>query len=154
MTVIRICAVLGCLLAAGCGLLLNVANRSGLESDVRKILKKAAVVPRQIDCRMVASTRDGACSFSITRSEAEAFIRALKLESIISSSESGSYLAHLVSQLGPSCVAGGPADLVTLGIAGRPKSLRLPSGSAFEYLILTINESTGKACLQASYSYG
>ena len=154
LTLLRLHSSLVCLLVAGCVPLLNVANLSGFESDVGKILKKTAVEPRQLDCGMVASTRDGECNFSISRSEAEAIICALKLESVPSSSKSGSYLAHLVDQLRPRCVAIGPGDLVSFGLPGGPKTLRLPGGTAFEYLTMTVNKSTGKDCLQTSHSYG
>lgn len=138
----------------GCGSLLIVVNRSSFERDILKLLKQAAVVPKQIHCRMVGSTRDGVCSLRLSPLEHEAIIRSLKLEAFTSSAAVDSYLAMLVAQHDNSCVSGNSEDLVTLAIAQRPTQLRLPGGSAFEYLILTFNKSTEEACLRTSYSYG
>ena len=154
MAVLRLLCALACLLPIGCGPLWNAANRSGLEADVRELLKRAAVVPQHLECRMVGSTRAAACSLSMSPTETASVIRTLALESIHPSSEASSPLARLIAHAGPSCVAGTSAQLAAFGIAGRPSSLRLPGGSAFEYLILTINASTGQACVQVSYSYG
>jgi hypothetical protein len=144
----------GCLLAAGCGSLLIDVNRSSFERDMRQLLKQSAVVPKQIQCRMVGTTRDGVCSLRLSPLEHEAIIRSLKLEAVTSSSPVDSYLAQLVDQPNNSCVPGNSGDLVTFAIAERPTQLRLSGGSAFEYLILTVNKSTEEACLRTAYSYG
>jgi hypothetical protein len=138
----------------GCEPLWNAANLSDLESDIRALLNPAAVVPLQMDCRMVGATRDGSCTVSLTRAETDAVIRALVLESVPSSADVPSPLARLFARAGSSCALGESMPLATYGLSGRPKSLRLPSGSAFEYLLLTINTSTGQACIQVSYAFG
>ncbi len=148
---LRVSTALACLLLIGCGPLWNAANRSRLESDVRELLKTAAVSPQNLECRMVGTTRAGSCSLRMSPSETASVIRTLALESIDSSSEDPSLL---IAHAGPSCVAGASAPLTAFGITGNPSSLRLPSGSAFSYLLLTINESTGQACVQVCYSYG
>jgi hypothetical protein len=154
LNVLRLSSALQCLLLIGCEPLWTAANRSGLESDVRHILKTAAVVPQHLECRMVGSTRSGSCSLRMSPTETASVIRNLALESIHSSSDTPSPLARLIAHAGPSCVANASVPLAAFGIAGRPTSLRLPSGSAFEYLLLTINQSTGQACVQVCYSYG
>ena len=154
MTLIRLSSALACILLTGCGPLWNAANRSGLESDVRQLLKTASIVPQHLECRMLGSKREASCTLQISPSETTSVIRTLALKSIHSLSEAPSSLARLIAHAGPSCVAGSSSALAIFGIAGRPNSLRLPSGSAFEYLLLTINESTGQACIQVSYSYG
>lgn len=151
---LRLSIALACLLLVGCDSFWNAVNRSGLEADVRELLKTAAVVPQHLDCHMVGSTRDGTCSLRLSPSETESVIRALALENIFPSSETPSPLARLVARADPGCVVGASASLEAFGIAGRPNALRLPSGSAFEYLILTINKSTGQACVLVSYAYG
>jgi hypothetical protein len=138
----------------GCEPLWNAVNRSALKSDIRAILKPAGVVPQQLECRMVDSTRAGSCSVSLTQAETDAVIRALALERVPASANVSSPLARLVVHAGQSCAAGEPKPLAIYGLSGRPKSLRLSSGSAFEYLLLTINKSTGQACLRVSYAYG
>lgn len=154
LNVLRCLSALTCLLLMGCESQWNAVNRSVLETDIRAILKTAAVVPQQLECRMVGSTRDGSCSVSMTQSETDSVIRALALDSVPSSADVPSPLARLVARAGPSCAVGEPMSLATYGLSGRPKSLWLPSGSAFEYLLLTIHKSTGQACLQVSYAYG
>jgi len=151
---LRLSIALACLLLVGCDSLWNSVNRSGLETDMREILKAAAVVPSHLDCTMVGSTRDGSCSLRMSPSEVESVIRALALENISPSSETPSPLARLVARGDPGCVVGDSAPLEAFGIAGRPPVLRLPSGSAFEYLILTFSTSTGQACVHVSYAYG
>jgi hypothetical protein len=103
---------------------------------------------------MVGSTRDAACSLHMSAADTASVIRTFALERIDPSSEPPSNLARLVADVGPSCVAGTAKPLATFGISGRPNSLRLPSGSAFEYFLLTIDESTGQACVQVSYAFG
>lgn len=44
--------------------------------------------------------------------------------------------------------------IVTFGLGNRPNSLRLPSGTAFAYLLPTINKSTAQTGLQVACSYG
>lgn len=154
MTVLRLSFALACLLLVGCGPLWNAANRSGLEADVRQLLEAAGFVPQHLDCRMVGSTRDAACSLHMSAAGTASVIGTFALERIDLSSEPPSNLARLVADAGPSCVVAASARLSTYGISGRPDSLRLPSGSAFEYLLLTVDESTGQACVQVSYAYG
>jgi hypothetical protein len=154
LTVLRLSCLLVCLLVIGCDPLWNAANRAGLESDMRALLKTAAVEPQHLQCRMVGSTRNASCSLRMSPSETASVIRTFALESIHTSSDPSSPLAWLIAHAGPSCVAGVSAPLATFGLTGRPNALRLPSGAAFEYLLLTINESTGQACVQVSYSSG
>jgi hypothetical protein len=154
LKVLRCFSALTCLLLMGCESLWNAVNRSALESDIRAILKPAGVVPQQLECRMVDSTRDASCSVSLTHAETDSVIRALALESVPSSADVPSPLTGLVAHAGPSCAVGEPISLATYGLSGRPKSLRLPSGSAFAYVLLTVNKSTGQTCLQVSYAYG
>jgi hypothetical protein len=154
LTVLRLFSALTCFLLIGCDPLWNAGNRSGLEADVRELFRKAAVVPQHLECRMVGSTRGASCSLLMSPSESATVIRTLALESIQPSSEVSHPVARLIARAGPSCVAGASAPLAAFGITGRPDSLRLPSGSAFEYLLLTIDESTGQACVQVSYSFG
>ncbi len=151
---LRVAIALTCLLLLGCEPLWKAANPSRLESDVRELLKTASVVPHRLACRMVDATRNASCSLRISQAEAASVIQALALERIKTSSESPTHLAWLSAHAGPSCVAGPSASLVAFGIAGRPKALRLPNGSAFEYLLLAFDQSTGQARVQVSYSYG
>ncbi|MCP9785977.1 hypothetical protein [Cyanobium sp. N5-Cardenillas] len=148
MTAPRLCGGLACLLLTGCASLWTVTNRSGLEADVRELLKTADVEPQHLDCRMVGTTRMAACSLHLSPPQTASVIRALALENIQTSSETSA------PQAGPSCVAETSGPIITFGRGHRPTSLRLASGTAFEYLLLTINKATGQACIQVSYAYG
>ncbi len=154
MTARHLCCGLACLLLTGCASLWTVTNRSGLDADVRELLKTADVEPQHLDCRMVGTTRKAACSLRLSPPQTASVIRALALASIQTSSETSSPQAGLVAHAGPSCVADTSGPIATFGRGNRPSSVRLASGTAFEYLLLTINKSTGQACVQVSYAYG
>jgi hypothetical protein len=154
MTARRLSCGLVFLLLTGCESLWNLTNRSGLEADVRALLKTAAVEPQYLDCRMVGTTRKAACSLRLSPRQTSSVIRTLALESIPTSSENSSPQAQLIALADPSCVAELSRPIVRFGLGNRPNSLRLSSGTAFDYLLLTINTSTGQACVQISYSYG
>lgn len=150
----RLSLALACVLLVGCDSLWNAVNRSGLEDDVRALLKTAAVVPTHLECNTVGSAREGSCSLRMSASEVESVIRVLALENISPSSATPSPLARIVARGAPGCVDGAFASLEAFGIAGRPSVLRLSGGSAFEFLVLTFNKSTGRACVLVSYAYG
>ncbi len=154
MTTRRLSCGLVFLLLTGCESLWDLTNRSGLEADVRALLKSAAVEPQHLECRMVGTTRKAACSLRLSPPETASVIRALALESIQTSPEISSPQARLIAHAGPSCMADTSRPSVRFGRGNRPNSLRLPSGTAFDYLLLTVNMSTGQACVQVSYSYG
>ncbi len=154
MTARRLSCGLVFLLLTGCESLWTITNRLEFEADVRKLLKTAAVEPQHLDCRMVGTTRKAACSLRLSPPETASVIRALELESIQTSPQTSSAQARLIAHAGPSCMADTSKPIVRFGRGNRPNSLRLPSGTAFDYLLLTVNTSTGQACVQASYSYG
>jgi hypothetical protein len=136
---------------------MNRSDGIDLAIRVRNLVRRSVLLchsPKHLECRMLGSKRDASCTLQMSPSETASVIRALALKTIRSLSEDPSSLARLIADAGPSCVAGSSSELAIFGIAWRPNSLRLPSGSAFEYLLLTINESTCQACIQVSYAYG
>lgn len=120
---------------------------------MRALLRVAGVKPAQLDCRMLGDTRDGECSLSLPPSAAGALIRGLKLEAIPADAAATSSLSLLVQLKGPGCAAALSNPSERHGIEGRPDSLRLPRG-AFEYLLLSFDPRSQRACLQVSYAYG
>jgi hypothetical protein len=154
VNLLHVSCALACLCLIGCEPVWDAANRPGLESDIRALLKTAAVEAPHLQCRMAGATRDGSCALRLSPSDTEAVIRTFALESVRPSTEPSVPLAQLIAQAGPSCVVHASGPLATFGRGGRPDALRLASGAAFEYLLLTINESTGEACVQVSYAYG
>jgi len=147
-------SALGGLLLIGCTALWNPVQRGGLDTDVRQLLRGAGVKPARLDCRMLADTRDGECSLSLTPSDAGALIQGLKLEAIPAEPSWASSLSQLVRFKGPDCAAALSSPIERHGIARRPAALRLPGGSAFDYLLLSIDPRSQQACLQVSYAYG
>ncbi len=143
---------LGGLLLSGCAVLRNPVQREGLDADVRALLRGAGVTPAQLDCRMLGDTRDGECSLSLPPSAAGALSRHLKLEAIPADASTSS-LSLLVQLKGPGCAGALCNPLERHGIEGRPDSLRLPKG-AFEFLVLSFDPRSQRACLQVSYAYG
>ncbi|MEB3319383.1 MAG: hypothetical protein VKI63_00390, partial [Cyanobium sp.] len=110
------------------------------------------MTPAQLDCRMLGDTRDGECSLSLPPSAAGALSRHLKLEAIPADASTSS-LSLLVQLKGPGCAGALSNPLERHGIEGRPDSLRLPKG-AFEFLVLSFDPRSQRACLQVSYAYG
>lgn len=149
-----IASAIGGLLLAGCGPLWNAANRSSLTVDVREVLGTAGVVPERLECGMTGTSRQAACPVSLSPAQVESVVRTFALERIDLSPESTSPLARLVAGAGTGCVGLSKGSVTAFGIAGRPKSLRLGSGRAFEYLLLSVVPSTGQACVLVCYSYG
>ncbi|MBW4530629.1 MAG: hypothetical protein KME02_08090 [Aphanothece saxicola GSE-SYN-MK-01-06B] len=154
MTVLHLPCALTLLLLAGCQPLWNAANQSALKADVRALLKKAAVEPQHLACRMVDLTRNATCTLRMSSSETASVVRTLALKSIQRSSSPPAPHAQRMELAGRSCVAGTTGSIITFGLGNRPGSLRLSSGTAFESLMLSFNQSTGQACVQVSYAYG
>jgi hypothetical protein len=100
---------------------------------------------------MEGTTRDASCTFRATAAEVDALSRGLNLASVSSGADSRSPLARLVARAPGRCGAGA---LSASGVAGRPASLRLKSGRAFEFLVLFRGPGADEACLFLSYSYG
>ena len=121
------------LLSGGCARAWDAGNRAGLRSDVTALLAGHGVGPREFDCRMEGMTRDASCTFRATAAEVDALFRGLNLASVSSGADSRSPLARLVARAPGRCGAGA---LSASGVAGRPASLRLKSGRAFEFLVL------------------
>jgi len=126
---------------AACERLWDAANRGGAEKDAAALLARHGVVVKDLACRMEGTTRTAACSGSLSPADAEKAASALGLGSLDER-------------------ALGRGDVGCIGLPwrrgawGRPASLRLANGSAFEWLVLAVDPATGRACLAFSYSYG
>lgn len=135
----------------GCARAWDYGNRAGLRSDVAVLLAGHGVKPADLDCKMEGTTRDASCSFRAPAAVVEALARALALEPVDLVADSRSPLSRLVARAPGRCAARGvPAS----GVSGRPASLRLKSGRAFEFLVLFHADGADEACLFLSYAYG
>jgi len=126
---------------AGCEGLWNAANRRGAEKDAATLLARHGVVVKDLACRMEGTTRAASCTGLLGPGEAEKAAAALGL---------GLLDDRTLGRGDVGCI-GFPWRR---GLWGRPASLRLEGGTAFDWFVLGLDPATGKACLAFSYSYG
>jgi hypothetical protein len=138
-----------------CGSLWSRANVGALEADVQTLLDQSGIQVTLQNCNMVGTTRTGFCRFDNRGGMAEAVIKDFGLEPVLFENATIAFIdAELEAGCGsyPSILEGSEGKLFL--VSGRPQSLRLPNGSAFEYMLLIYSVSSGDACLQVSYAYG
>jgi hypothetical protein len=134
------------------------ANVMGLRRDLAEISSRFSVDLKGPQCKMVGHTRTGYCISPISNEGVASLISGLNLSRLngkadeINASDIGSL------DFDNGCRKEGPfTDISKMeihGIHNRPDSLRMKDGSAFQYLLLFHNQTTGEVCIQVSYSYG
>ena len=134
-------AVLGCGDSA-CGLLRTA------DEDVRDVLAQAGMRNAAPRCRMVNRTRDVTCTLPATEPDIAVLAAAFGLTALPPGPRDG--LRGLVAWHCPAL----PGSVKAWGIAGRPASLRLPSGAAFEFLVLHYDQDRQVIGICTSYAYG
>lgn len=124
-----------------CEGLWNAANRGGAARDAAALLAPHGLVVKDLACRMEGTTRAATCTGTLSVADAERAAGALGL-----------------GTLEERALGRGDVGCIELpwrrGVWGRPASLRLPHGTAFDWLVLGLDPATGRACLAFSYSYG
>jgi hypothetical protein len=143
------------LIVSSCSSLWNRANVNTIKGDIEALLDRNGVQVDLQNCTMVGSTRTGMCRFRHDVGAADAIIQALHLDPVLFENATVAFIdAELEAGCGsyPNILEGSGGMLYL--ISGRPQSLRLSNGTAFEYLLLLYNPSSGEACLQVSYAYG
>jgi hypothetical protein len=142
-------------LAVAC-LALAACDRDGgpLATDVRDLLQPAGVSPQPMTCRMVGQTRMGVCALSLTDTETASVVRALALTDTTASRDAASIADFVFAQAKGDCIGDAGSRRAVFVASGRPQALRLPGGTAFEELVLTVDLTTRQACIHASYAYG
>lgn len=108
-------------------------------------------------CRMLGTTRDGALEFTASHGQIDSLVRGLNLKPVEPGSEEEASLKRIESSSPypwPAKDAPAEAALERYTSARRPKELVLKNGTAFEYLILIFNPSSGRALARLSYAYG
>jgi hypothetical protein len=160
LTTKRIFPRLGILLLAlttGCDVLWNAANRGSLERDFKSLAQSCGVRVTLTRCRMLGTTRDGACEFTTSRGQIDSLVRGLNLKPVEPGSEEEASLKRIESSspYSWSAAAGSdPSSLVHFASGRRPRELVLKNGAAFEYLILFYDPGSGRALARLSYAYG
>lgn len=105
-------------------------------------------------CRMVGQTRMGVCALSLTDAETASVVRALALKDTTTSRDAASIADFVFAQAKGECIGDAGSRRAAFVGHGRPQALRLPGGTAFEVVVLTIDLTTRRGCIHASYAYG
>jgi len=145
------------ILTAGCDALWNAANRGSLERDFKTLSQSCGVRVTLTRCRMLGTTRNGACEFTASHGQIDSLVRGLNLKPVEPGSEEEASLKRIEasSPYSWSGAAGpDPSSLVRFASGRRPRELVLKNGAAFEYLILYYNPTSGRALARLSYAYG
>lgn len=147
-----------CLLSwsvVACGSLWSRANVGQLKTDVEGLFEQVDTHVSFQSCSMLGTTRTGYCRFDIGNVTLDTIIEKFSLVPVAFENAT---IAFIDEEFEAGC---GSFPLILEGsggklylISGRPQSLRLSNGAAFEYLLLLLNPSSGEGCLQVSYAYG
>jgi hypothetical protein len=136
-------------LAAGCDTLWNWGNRDGLRQDVEALFRRHGVAVAEPACNMVGTSRTGACVLRAPVAEFPRLVSGLGLQ------EAGAGDATLAGwQREGGCRSNSGRATKVYRSERRAPELRLPSGSAFEYLLVYQEERSERLCVQVSYAYG
>jgi hypothetical protein len=133
---------------AGCDVMWNWLNRDELRRDVVGLLERHGVAPRDPACSMVGTTRTGTCRLRLECGRIPGLVEGLRL----AEAARGDPAIDAWEREGGCRSIAGPTKLYRSG--RRPAELRLPSGSAFEYLLLYQIPGSDQVCIQVSYAYG
>jgi hypothetical protein len=146
----RLCGVL-VLILAGCGI-----NRAALDRDIRTLLNKCNVQPKTVVVTISERSRTGLVECSVTADAVTAIVSGLGLKEVTGNTDDRElrfWLEDGRPQFGDRLLA--PRQGVRVfRSTRRPQTLRLPSGSSFEYMLLFWDKEKGKALIQLSYAYG
>ncbi len=136
------------LAAGGCRFTWNLWSRGDLARDVTALLAKQGVLVSGVKCRMFGTLRAGACIFPLTAEETTLLAQSLKLR-VLAPTES-------VREFRGGCSDTRPFDTDFVRSfrtsAFRPPELKLRDGGSFDYLYLYHHPTSGRACLQVSYT--
>ncbi len=146
---------LTCVLIAGCGLVWQSIQGAALDRDLTQVLEANDLEQRELQCRMVASSRTGFCVMDATEEDAAQLISRLSLVL----REPGDVHGNVPSwefEQGCGAVEGFTAEesARVYESARRLETLRLANGTAFEYLLVSFRQDLETMCIQVSYAYG
>lgn len=141
-------------LVAGCERAWDSANRVALRNDLWRLCARNGVAVELHDCRMVGSTRDGICAARVTEEDVTRLVEGLGLTRVDAAAIGD---PRLVAALRTAACNGGDDSTdrpEVYAVFGRPATLRLPDGTAFEHLVMVVRSLGRGVCLYASYAYG
>ena len=135
-------------LATGCGFAWNLWARGDLARDVKSLMARQGIVVSSMKCRMFGTLRAGACTFPLSAEETTRIVQGLKLR-VLAPTEN-------IREFRGGCSETRPfdTDFVRSFRTGafRPPELKLRDGGSFDYLYLYQHPTSGRACLQTSYT--
>ena len=142
-------AVLAASVAAwGCGFAWNFWSRGDLARDVTALLARQGVLVSGVKCRMFGTLRAGACTFPLSAEQMTLIAQGLRLR-VLTPTES-------IREFRGGCSVTPPFDTDFVrafrSSAFRAPELKLRDGGSFDYLYLYHHPTSGRACLQVSYT--
>jgi len=136
------------LAAGGCRFAWNLWARGDLARDVTALLAKEGIPVSGVKCRMFGTLRAGACTFPFTAEQTTRLTHGLRLR-VLAPTES-------IREFPGGCSDTRPfdTDFVRSFRTGafRPPELKLRTGESFDYVYFYHHPTSGRACLQASYT--
>jgi hypothetical protein len=141
----------GLLALGGCETAWDWANRDALARDVEELLQRHGVTARDPSCRMVGTSRTGACLLRVRPDAIPGLLSGLALRPAAPDDvASRAWGAERGCRAFERFQAAAPA----FRSERRAPELRLPNGGAFEYLLLFPRAESDEVCVQVSYAYG
>jgi len=132
----------------GCRFAWNLWARGDLARDVTALLAKQGIPVSGVKCRMFGTLRAGACTFPLTAEQTTLIAQGLRLR-VLAPTEN-------IREFPGGCSGMRPFDTDFVRsfrtAAFRAPELKLRDGGSFDYLYLYQHPTSGKACLQASYT--
>ena len=139
------------LILAGCSI-----NRAGLANDIQALLDRCNVKPKTTNVIMANRSRTGIVEISATAEDVIAITNGVGLrEADLSAADPdlSAWLSDGASQFDHPLLH--PQEGIKIfRSTRRPKTLTLPNGSSFEYMLLFWDKAKGVALIQLSYAYG
>jgi len=136
------------LAAGGCHFGWNLWARGDLARDVTALLAKQGILVSGVKCRMFGTLRAGACTFPLTTEQTTLVSQGLRLR-VLTPIEN-------IREFRGGCSDTRPFDTDFVRsfrtAAFRPPELKLRDGGSFDYLYLYQHPTSGRACLQVSYT--
>ncbi|HEX5854499.1 MAG TPA: hypothetical protein VFZ57_02670 [Thermoanaerobaculia bacterium] len=142
-------AVLAASLAAGgCGFAWNLWARGDFARDVTALAARQGVLVSGVKCHMFGTLRAGACTLTLSAEQMTQIAQGLRLR-VLTPTEN-------IREFRGGCSQTPPFDTGFVRAfrsgAFRAPELKLRDGGSFDYVYLYHHPTSGKACLQASYT--
>ena len=158
----RIVLLLPLVMLLGCDAVWNILNRGALRHDVMTLMGETPDTLGSMSCRMSGTTRDGTCLFHGSVDLVNRVARRVELRPWVPSPDEAmvkrfpydGLIKNGCRSMPAFSDVFGPSPVSVYESVRRAPTLRLPSGRAFEYLVLFHNRQTDDACVDTSYAYG